>query len=105
MWSSPATGVDHAILKPPVNFRLDQNFPNPFNPATTIRFILPQSSHVTLKVVDALGREVAALIDNELYASGQHYYIWQTLSLPNGLYFYQITTPQFSQTRKAMVLK
>jgi hypothetical protein len=88
----------------PVEFSLSQNYPNPFNPSTTIRFSLPQREHVTLKVFDVLGREVATLVDGEM-AAGNHAVTFAPHDLAGGLYFYQLTAGQFSQTRKAVLMK
>ena len=69
----------------PLQFQLFQNYPNPFNPSTTIRFSLPQRLHVTLKVFDVLGREVATLVDGEREA-GEH-----SVLFPGGVYIVQMS--------------
>ncbi len=86
------------------HYFLEQNFPNPFNPSTVIRFQLPANSHVTLKVFDALGRQVATLVDGKM-AAGYHAIPFKPDALASGIYFYQLTTGQFSQVRKAILLK
>jgi len=88
----------------PVAIELEQNFPNPFNPTTVIRFQLPVNSRVTLKVFDVLGREVATLVDGTLEA-GNHVVTFAPRNLAGGIYFYQITAGNFSQTRKALFIK
>jgi len=88
----------------PEHFYLQQNYPNPFNPSTTIRFSLPQRSHVMLKVFDVLGREVATLVDGEFIA-GDHSVVFDAKGLPSGVYFYRLTTPTFSQTKPMEVIK
>jgi hypothetical protein len=88
----------------PTTFALFQNYPNPFNPATTIRFTLPLREHVTLKVFDVLGQEVATLVNEELNA-GEHTVVFDAKNLPSGVYFYRLTTPTFSQTKPMVVLK
>jgi len=88
----------------PTDFRLRQNYPNPFNPATTIRFSLPQREHVTLKVFDVNGREVATLVDGNLEA-GNHVVTFAPHRSTSGTYFYKITAGKFSQTRKAILMK
>lgn len=70
-----ATSVEEATAEIPTTFGLDQNFPNPFNPSTTVRFQLPAASRVTLKVFDVLGREVATLVQADLPA-GFHQSTW-----------------------------
>jgi len=88
----------------PQRYRLYQNYPNPFNPSTTIRFSLPQRSHVTLRVLDVLGREVATLVDGELNP-GQHSVVFDAKNLPSGVYFYRLTAGPFVQQQKMIVVK
>lgn len=80
------------------------NCPNPFNSSTTIRFSLPKTEHVTLKIFDILGREVATLVDEELNP-GEHSVLYDTKDLPGGVYCYRLTTPTFSQTKSMEVLR
>lgn len=88
----------------PKGFKLQQNYPNPFNPSTVIRFQLPVSSRVTLKVFDVNGREVATLVDGNL-AAGSHGVTFAPRDLAAGIYFYQLIAGKFSQTREAVLLK
>ncbi|MFO8029612.1 MAG: T9SS type A sorting domain-containing protein [Cyclonatronaceae bacterium] len=88
----------------PVSFALQQNYPNPFNPSTTIRFELPMDVKVRLEVFDMLGRRVAVLADGE-YGSGHHSVQFNTGNLASGLYLYRLQAPNFTQTRKMMVIK
>lgn len=99
-----ATGIDAALHQRPKFFRLEQNYPNPFNPSTLISFQLPVSSHVTLKVFDVNGREIATLVDGEMVA-GKHVVPFAPRDLAGGIYFYKITAGKFSQTRKAILMK
>jgi len=90
----------------PGSFRLMQNYPNPFNPATTIHYTLPRSSHVSLKVFDTLGKEVAALV-NEQKPAGNHR---ATLNAANGkmssgVYFYRLQADEYTSTNKMILLK
>ncbi|MFA3784147.1 T9SS type A sorting domain-containing protein [Melioribacteraceae bacterium 4301-Me] len=85
-------------------FVLQQNYPNPFNPSTTIRFSLPRREHVTLKVFDILGREVATLVDGELNA-GEYSVVYDASSLPSGVYFYRLQAGSFVEQRKMEVVK
>lgn len=85
-------------------FYLGQNFPNPFNPATTIRYTLPKSEFVTLKVYDILGREVATLV-NERQMTGSYSVRFDASQISSGLYFYKITAGSFSKTQKMVVMK
>ena len=88
----------------PTDFRLEQNYPNPFNPSTTIRFYLPQRERVTLTVFDLTGKQSSVLVDAVLDA-GEHHVAIDAEKLAGGVWFYQLKTPSFSQTRKAMVLR
>jgi hypothetical protein len=97
------TEVPSEIQKPEL-FILYQNYPNPFNPTTTIRFLVPQLLHVTLKVFDVLGREVATLVDGEMDA-GEHSVVFDASYLPSGVYFFRLTTSTFFQTKSMEVLK
>jgi hypothetical protein len=88
----------------PTGFALSQNYPNPFNPSTVISFQLPVRSHVTLRVFDVNGREVATLVEGEM-AAGNHSVRFAPRDVAGGLYFYQLTAGKFSQTRKAVLMK
>jgi hypothetical protein len=96
--------VDEKQTNGPQEFALQQNYPNPFNPSTAISFQLPVNSHVTLKVFDVPGREVATLVDGNL-AAGNHVVTFAPRQATSGLYFYKITVGKFSQFRKATLLK
>ena len=88
----------------PLAFALDQNFPNPFNPSTTIRYVLPERSHVTLTVFNALGQQVATLVEGEIEAGG-HEVKFDASSLASGVYLYQLRAGAFMETRTLMILK
>ena len=95
----------------PVSYHLYQNFPNPFNPSTTIQFDLPHASQVKLVVYDILGREIEKLLNGNLLA-GKHNYVWNVSGLASGIYFYQIVaTPDvrgignFVSVRKMLFIK
>ncbi len=77
-------------------FKLEQNFPNPFNPSTTISYNLPSDSRVTLKVYNTLGQQVATLVDNETQLAGEQTVNFNAVSLPSGVYFYQIQAQDLS---------
>ena len=105
-----SSGQSSMELKPvPKSFSLSQNFPNPFNPVTTINFDLPKDAHVRLVVYDLLGREVIELINNQLPAS-YHSVTWNSRNreghpLAAGIYFYQIQTAEFNKTKKMVLLQ
>ncbi len=90
----------------PDEFVLDQNYPNPFNPETVISYKIPVSGHVSLKVVDVLGREVATLVD-ELKNPGTYNSHFSVLnsSLSTGIYFYKLTAGNYMAVRKMILLK
>lgn len=85
-------------------FTLSQNYPNPFNPSTMIRFQLPVSSYVSLKVYDLLGREVANLVD-ERESSGSHSVRFDASGLASGIYIYRLSTGDQAITRKMILMK
>jgi photosystem II stability/assembly factor-like uncharacterized protein len=82
---------------------LEQNFPNPFNPSTVIRFQVEDEGWVSLTVFDLLGRTVATLADERL-TPGQHTRAFNAVGLPSGVYFYRLKTPSHSATRKLLLL-
>jgi photosystem II stability/assembly factor-like uncharacterized protein len=88
----------------PSEFKLEQNFPNPFNPATTIRFSLPKSGFVTLKIYDALGKEVETLVSENMSAGIQEV-SYDASRLNSGVYFYRIYTNGFTDTKKMVLVK
>jgi len=100
----PTTAVTEFTGQMPDAFQLQQNYPNPFNPSTTIRFSLPVSEKVTLKIFDSTGRELATLVNASLPA-GEHHATFDAANLPSGIYLYQIKTASFSQIRKAVLSK
>jgi len=88
----------------PREFSLAQNFPNPFNPTTTIQFDLPKAGHAALKVYNSLGEEVASLVAADLPA-GSFQAAWNASGVPSGTYFYRLIAGDFSQTRKLVLMK
>jgi len=86
------------------NFILYQNFPNPFNPTTTIKIQISEANFVTLKVYDALGNNITTLI-NEEKAMGEYEAEFDATGLPSGIYFYQLKAGQYSETKKMILLK
>jgi hypothetical protein len=89
----------------PDKFILHQNYPNPFNPQTTISFSIPKESIVTLKVTDAIGREVATLINNERKSAGNYEVLFNAADFTSGIYFYRIQTENYIDINKMMLLK
>jgi len=85
-------------------FRLEQNFPNPFNPETNISFTLPEASNVTLRVFNLIGQEVATLVDGAQVA-GSHVVQFDGSNLTSGVYIYRLEAAEFSATRKMILMK
>jgi hypothetical protein len=88
----------------PLQFTLGQNYPNPFNPSTTIRFTLPKSGHVELKVYNTLGQEVATLVNEEKNV-GTYSAQWNAGNVASGMYFYRLKAGEYTQIRKLLLLK
>jgi hypothetical protein len=88
----------------PGSFFLMQNFPNPFNPSTTIRYGLPNRSHVTLSVFNALGQQVAQLVNGDMEA-GYHEVKFDGSKLASGVYFYRMQAGSYVETRKLLLVR
>lgn len=88
----------------PDRYVLHQNFPNPFNPTTTIQFSLPQASYVSLRILNMLGQQVEEPIAREL-PPGQYSYQWNAANLPSGVYFCTIRAGLFTDTKKLILAK
>ena len=88
----------------PTNFELQQNYPNPFNPSSNIRFGLPESGEVRLDVYNMLGQRVATLVNQKMQA-GWHSVTFDASGLSSGTYIYRITSGDFVQTKKMMLIK
>ena len=88
----------------PNEYSLEQNYPNPFNPTTTIKFSLPEVSAVKLIIYNTLGQKVTELVNSTLGA-GQHSYNWDASNVASGLYFYELSTNNFSSVKKMMLMK
>lgn len=88
----------------PDKFELAQNYPNPFNPITTINYQLPVSGNVTLNVYDALGRQVATLV-NEFKNGGRYSVEFDASKLSSGIYFYELRSGNFASVKKLVLMK
>ena len=102
--SSTVTFLETLPEDIPSSFSLVQNYPNPFNSQTIIRFDLPKGSHVSLKVFDLLGQQVAVIVD-ELRPAGSHKVVFDASDLTSGVYFYRLQTGAFVQTRKLLLIR
>ncbi len=98
------TNVDEVESSFPVQYSLNQNFPNPFNPETCIQYFLTSHQHVTLKVYNILGNEVMTLVDEQKQA-GTYTVTFDASQLSNGTYFYQLQAGEFIDTKKFVLLK
>jgi hypothetical protein len=95
---------DNKMIDIPSEFSISQNYPNPLNPSTIIRYSIPKSSQVSLKIFNALGEEIETLI-NEEKSVGTYELNWNAANLPSGVYFYRLQAGSFIQTRKMILLK
>ena len=98
-------GISQISTEVPDVYSLSQNYPNPFNPSTTINFSIPKSSDVSLRVYDVLGKEIATLVDEFKNAGSYSVDFNATSGLTSGVYFYTITTGNFTDTKKLMLIK
>ena len=88
----------------PGAYKLDNAYPNPFNPATTIGFSIPRSDFVKVKIYDAVGREITTLVNGEM-VPGQHRFKWDGENQTSGIYFIQMVCSRFEQTKTVILLK
>ncbi len=99
-----ATAVPTVLNTLPTRFELNQNYPNPFNPSTMIKYSIPQSSFVTLKVYNLLGQEVATLVNQE-QQSGNYTVNFDASKLASGIYMYRVQSGNLSLTKKMVLMK
>jgi hypothetical protein len=92
------------VVSAPVDFELFQNYPNPFNPSTSIKYSIPKSVLVTLKIYDVLGKEITTLV-NEKEEAGLHKIEFNPTNLSSGVYFYTLKTEGFLQTKKMILIR
>jgi hypothetical protein len=107
--ASPASTTGDDTPHAPDAFALYQNVPNPFNPATTIRFDLPKASHVKLSVYNVKGEIVSTIADRQM-SEGHKEFIWTAVdnsgrAVSSGVYFYRLVAGEFVQTKKMVLLK
>jgi hypothetical protein len=108
VWRRPLsemiTSVDRLSSDIPAYFSLSKNYPNPFNPSTTIEFSVPQTGFVSLKIFNALGKVVSTLVDEELQP-GSYWTKWDASGLAGGVYFYRLEAGVFSEMKKLIVMR
>ncbi len=98
---TPVTSVDKVI---PEDYKLEQNYPNPFNPTTVIRYQLSATANTKLTIYDSLGKEVRQLV-NGLQTPGSYSYNFTANDLASGIYYYQLVTENFTDTKKMVLLR
>jgi len=98
------TSVEPVRNTTPEGYSLGRNYPNPFNPSTTIEFSLPAHSHVVIQIYDALGRNVATLADG-VYEAGRYKAHFNAADLPSGIYYARMTTGDFRAMQKMLLMK
>jgi hypothetical protein len=106
-FATPVVGVDDKdeVISLPNDYRLEQNFPNPFNPATLINYQIPEAGNVKIIVYDILGNEVAELVNENKKAGSYSVSFNAGSKISSGIYFYSITSNSFYQVRKMLLLK
>ena len=97
------TGIETENTQP-TEYSLNQNYPNPFNPATTISYSIPQAGNVSLKIFNVLGQEVKSLV-NEYQNAGIYKLTFDASALTSGAYFYSLSTDNFLQVKKMMLVR
>ena len=102
--SVPPETIIKNNLHLPSNYKLNFNYPNPFNPVTMINYQLPMSSNVELSIYNILGQKVITLV-NEKQNAGYHQVEWDASGLASNVYYYRIEVGNFVQTRKMIYLK
>lgn len=102
--TSVVTEVNDGKIDNPTVFAVSDNYPNPFNPSTTISFTLPTNSYVSLKIFDVLGKEVESIV-NEYLAAGTHSVHWNANNMASGVYFYRVQAGVFVETKKLILEK
>ena len=103
-YNQNTVGIQNVAIQEPQNYSLKQNYPNPFNPSSKLEFGIPELGFVSLKVYDALGKEVRILV-NEIKPTGYYTVEFDGSDLPSGVYFYRLEAGEFSETKRMVLLK
>ena len=88
----------------PIEYRLYDNYPNPFNPSTTIRYSLTEAAFTSINIYDVVGNEVAVAV-NEMQTAGTHHVTFNAAGLSSGVYYYTIQAGSFTETKKMILIK
>ena len=104
MLTNPLTAITIDGGQIPLEYNLSQNYPNPFNPETTIRYALPEATHVELVIYDVLGREIVTFIDGH-ESAGIYTVHFNSGNLPSGVYYYRFSAGGTVETRKMIVVR
>jgi hypothetical protein len=107
--SDPWVAIDDPVLPVPDQLALQQNYPNPFNPTTTITYNLPEASQVRLDIYNVKGQLVKTLVNAEMPA-GMHSVVWDgrdsnNTAVASGVYFYRVSSPKATQTKRMLLMK
>jgi parallel beta-helix repeat protein len=103
--SVTAAGDEVGVALIPTGYALYQNYPDPFNPSTTLQFDLPEPAIVTMRIYNTLGQEVANLLDRVAYEPGKHAITFDASRLSSGVYIYQLIAGRFVDSKKMLLLK
>jgi hypothetical protein len=98
------TSTNPIFTSLPLEYSLEQNFPNPFNPKTKIKFSIPKKEYIKLIVHDILGKEIK-ILENSKKKTGTYEYEFNSDNLPSGIYFYTLKAGEFKATRKMLIIK
>lgn len=101
---SPPTIIGKTNNEIPSQYSLSQNYPNPFNPSTKIKFSIPESQATSLKIFDITGKQIDLLISHYIPA-GNYEVEWNAVGIPSGVYFYQLSSGNFSETKRMILVK
>jgi flagellar hook assembly protein FlgD len=106
---SSQTGIEDSEIGIATNYQLEQNYPNPFNPSTSIEYYIPSTSDVKVEIYNLLGSKITSLFEGK-QSAGSHTLTWNGKDqsgnpVASGIYFYKLSTPNFSETKKMMLMK
>lgn len=104
VFGETSTEVSDNFSQTAMTFQLFQNYPNPFNPSTSIRYSLPETQNVIIKIYNILGKEMATIV-NEEKIKGSYLINFNMNDYPSGVYLYSLKTPKYSATRKMILIK